>query len=188
MTAGAAQKTEWEKKLNSLGCRRCHVIGAVGNPFAVNLDQSAQKKSPEELARAIKNPAKAMPDFRLDDSTTDEVVTALLAASLKSTPNLKPAAQLVHFDQTRVNKVDVISRKCGSCHKVLTRRNGLLGKGDAAPNLSGLFSPFYPAKEPWNAERLDRWLQNPRKARSSAAMQPVGISGKELIELKKLLE
>lgn len=187
MIAGESQKTEWSSRLNALGCRRCHKIGAQGNALAADLDQAVRKKSPEELAAAIRTPAKAMPDFRLDDGAIEEVVTALLAASQKCAPVNKPVVQLVHFDGYALKKQDVFSRKCGGCHKALTRRNGLLGRGDVAPNLSGLFSPFYPAREQWNDARLKKWLHNPRKVKNSATMQPVAITPAEQLELNRFL-
>lgn len=188
MTAGEPQKMALDSRLNTLGCRRCHTIGGRGNPFATDLDQSAGKKSPDELAVAIRKPVKAMPDFRLDEDTIDGVVTALLAASHRSYPKREQAALLVHFDTAAARKEDVFSRKCGGCHMVLTRRSGLLGRSDAAPNLSGLFSPYYPAKKPWSAARLEKWLQNPRKYLTSAAMQPVELSPAEQLELNRLIE
>lgn len=187
MTLGEPQKMALDGRLNPLGCRRCHTIGNRGNPFATDLDQSAGKRSPDELADAIRSPVKAMPDFRLDEGSIDGVVTALLAASHRSYPNRKQAPLLVHFDTAAARKEDVFSRKCGGCHMALTRRSGVLGRSDAAPNLSGLFSPFYPAKDPWNAARLEKWLQNPRKYKTSAAMQPVELSPAEQLELFRLI-
>ena len=58
-------------------------------------------------------------------------------------------------------------------------------------NLSGLLSPFYPKSfrnaEVWNADRVRRWLENPRAIRTGARMQPVKLSEKEFRDLLAIL-
>jgi hypothetical protein len=67
---------------------------------------------------------------------------------------------------------NAFDKHCGGCHRVLTRRWGGLGSGLVGPNLSGLTSEFYPMPfregEPWTAERLKKWLENPRHSPSGA--------------------
>jgi cytochrome c2 len=72
-----------------------------------------------------------------------------------------------HFNNSGKNNEDIFSKKCGSCHHALTERLGALGTGNSGPNLSGLFSPYYPKSfkngEDWTARNLEEWLKNPRK-------------------------
>ena len=81
-------------------------------------------------------------------------------------------------------------KHCGGCHRALTEKLGSLGGGGVGPNLSALFTPFYPGRyregEPWREQRLREWLKNPRKARPSAVMPPVVLGDNErdmIIEL-----
>ena len=61
-----------------------------------------------------------------------------------------------------------------------------------APNLSGLFTPFYPTpfkpSEPWTPERLGRWLDNPRAVRPVTPMQPVSLTADEKRRLFGILK
>ncbi len=78
--------------------------------------------------------------------------------------------------------------KCGGCHRLLTSL-GPRGFGRRAPNLSGLFTSFYPTTAPgkraWCEEVLTDWVKNPRALRPAAVMPPVPLSE---TELQKVLE
>jgi cytochrome c2 len=71
---------------------------------------------------------------------------------------------------------------------------GLLGTGTAGPNLSGLFTPFYPKTAPgdgrtpateaaWTRQALADWLRNPRAARPGTTMPPVALNDPDLQQL-----
>jgi hypothetical protein len=59
-----------------------------------------------------------------------------------------------------------------------------VGTGNAGPNLSGLFTPFYPPtalnERPWTEKALADWLRNPRASRAHATMPPVALGDDDL--------
>lgn len=183
---------EGNRLLEQYACRRCHVIGGKGNRLSVNLDHSAGRKSPEEMAASIRRPVQNMPDFRMGEAQETALVNALLSAASHQSVTSAKRPQVVHFDQASEAGQDVFSIKCGPCHRMLTVRLGGLGRGDAGPNLSGLLSPFYPKSfrnaEVWSAERLRRWLENPRAIRAGSRMQPVKLSETEIRDLLDVLK
>jgi len=99
----------------------------------------------------------------------------------------REAPQVVLFENEARNRKNVFDKRCGSCHRVLTRTLGGLGKGNIGPNLSGLFSRYYPVTlshdQRWTAEVLRRWLENPREIREYSQMQPVALKKDELGQL-----
>lgn len=130
-----------------------------------------------------------MPKFGLDEERIALLVNMILAGSQGHEIG-KAAPAKVHFNNSGKKSEDVFSKKCGSCHRIITGHLGALGTGDIGPNLSGLFSRYYPKTfrhgEVWNARNLAAWLKNPRKIKESAQMQPVELTDKELSELYKL--
>jgi mono/diheme cytochrome c family protein len=180
---------EGRRLLEQYACRRCHAIGGKGNRLSVSLDHSARRRTPDELATAIRMPTDSMPDFRTTEEQRRALVTALLAESEKADRS-DSGPRVVHFSDGVVGK-DIFSVKCGGCHRVLTSRLGGLGRGAVGPNLSGLLSVFYPATfrngQPWNEERLREWLKNPRQSRPNAVMQPVTLTEKEFRDLVKIV-
>ena len=80
---------------------------------------------------------------------------------------------------------------CGPCHKSLSERSGALGNGDIGPNLSGLFSEYYPKTyrdtESWTPDKLRKWLENPRNMRANARMKPVRLAVGEFELLMKTM-
>lgn len=182
---------EGNRLLEQFSCRRCHVTGGRGNRLAANLDGLYFERNPEELAAAIRNPALGMPDFRVSDQQTVALVNAILAGgqSRRGVQGDQPNA--VHFDADGDRRKDVFSRKCGACHRVLTKKRGAVGQGGVGPNLSGLLSRWYPKTfrdgGEWNRKRLEEWLRNPRRVRNQARMQPVELTAAELDELVELL-
>lgn len=73
----------------------------------------------------------------------------------------------------------------------MSKRDGGLGIGTSAPNLSGLLSSHYPASfeagKRWDAERLKRWLKNPRAIRPQTQMRPVTLKPDEWQELLRIV-
>lgn len=179
-----------ERLLEQLACRRCHVTGARGNRLAANLDAAATRRSADELARSIRQPVANMPDFVLTDEQVTTLVNAVLA-NAEGRHLAEGAPEKVHFSTAGSKGKDVFSAKCGSCHRILSRRLAALGTGGIGPNLSGLLSPWYPKTfrdgEAWNGRNLALWLKNPRAIRPGARMQPMSLTGAELKELETLL-
>jgi cytochrome c2 len=180
------------KLINQLACRRCHVIDGKGERRAANLDLLLANNDVSQIDAAISKPAFAMPDFRLDSSQRGMIITALFAGGSKN-PQYSPERPLVvHFTPSAPKKKDPFTTHCGSCHKILTARGEVLGKGDIGPNLSALLSLNYPQNFPqgrsWTEERLLRWLTNPRAVRTNATMQPRRLSPEELRQLFILLD
>jgi len=133
-----------------------------------------------------------MPDFQMERPRAVLLVNALLAAAVRQTAASGAQRQVVHFDRTGTAGKDVFSRTCGPCHRALTARLGGVGQGDAGPNLSGLLSPHYPEtfrdKVRWTGRDLADWLNNPRKIRPGARMQPVILPEPEFRELVDILK
>ncbi len=96
----------------------------------------------------------------------------------------------VHFSNSANKSGDLFSKKCGSCHRMLSQRLGAVGAGVIGPDLSGLFSEYYPKTfrdgEAWNARNLRDWLKNPREIRAGARMQPVLLTETEMKELETI--
>lgn len=185
-----AEAMDGERLMDRLACRRCHVSGGRGNPLAVNLDAAAVRKTADELARSIRRPAASMPDFRLNEEQLTTLINALLAGSLgRRTEQAAPVR--VHFSATGKKGDDIFSKKCGSCHRMLSQRLGSVGTGGVGPDLSGLFTEFYPKTfrngEAWTPRNLDLWLRNPRETREWARMLPVALTEAEAKELVSVM-
>ena len=180
-----------EKLLDGFACRRCHSSGGKGTRLASNLDRLLPNTPPENIFQAIKNQALFMPKFRFDDRQTTDLVNAILAGALKATPMGGEAPQVVHFAELKKQRENIFQEKCGPCHKMLTEAFGALGQGDIGPNLSGLFSRYYPLHLPdnarWRADLLKKWLENPRKKRENSQMRPVPLKDNEFEQLLNIL-
>ncbi len=181
-----------ERLMELYACRRCHVSAGRGNRLATVLDALAKTKSPEEVAVAIKSPAVGMPNFRLEEKQIVAVVNAVLNGAASGGGKQPERPLVVHFEAGKSGGNDVFTRRCGPCHRLLSESRGVLGSSDSGPNLSGLLSEYYPKTlkdgERWTAERLKRWLANPRTVRRWAVMPPVELSAIEFRELADLLK
>jgi cytochrome c2 len=179
--------TQW---IDRASCRRCHSIHGTGNRLAGDLDRSAGR-NPNKILASILQPVTFMPDFRFLEENAAEVVNALVAGARRDPDRKGEVPSVVRFGDRDERSENVFVKRCGGCHRVLTRRLGGLGKGDAGPNLSGLLSRFYPRTsgegKAWTVERLRKWLDDPRRARAFARMPPVRMPRKEFTELEKTL-
>jgi mono/diheme cytochrome c family protein len=175
--------------MDQLACRRCHVSAGRGNGLAANLDGSAARKTAGEIVLSIRQPVATMPKFGLVDERIAMLINMILAGSQgHETDTIAPAK--VHFSNSGNKSEDIFSKKCGSCHRILAERMGALGAGDVGPNLSGLFSQYYPKTfrngEVWSARNLRAWLKNPREIKEWARMLPVVLTEKEMKELETI--
>jgi cytochrome c2 len=191
-TLGSTPAVERGRKLlETFACRRCHIITGKGNRLAADLDGLLSAQQPQLLFDAIRTPALFMPNFRFDDRQTIDLVNALLAGARKAGGNVAEQPAVVHFDDGKQSVTNPFVTLCGPCHRTLTERFGGLGKGDIGPNLSGLFSRYYPEtfrdRAPWRGERLGNWLANPRRFRPTARMQPILLKTGELQSLVDIL-
>jgi mono/diheme cytochrome c family protein len=177
--------------LDQLGCRRCHQSGGRGNRFATSLDTLLRSKPAEEIARAIHSPAQGMPDFGLREGQISALVNAVIAGGVQAGKPGRERPLTVHFQKTAKESTDLFSRKCVACHRILAGKEGMLGMGEIGPNLSGLLSEFYPASFPggrrWTPQRVRGWIENPRRFKTNALMQPVMLDDREFRELETLL-
>jgi mono/diheme cytochrome c family protein len=176
--------------LERLACRRCHSWGGKGGRLASDLDSVYYTKPVEVLAEALSRPVAQMPDFALDEGQVEAVVSALLKTSQggAEAEAESQAPVVIHFNLERSEQDHPFDVRCGSCHRLLTNRFGALGRGDVAPNLSGLLDGYFPELEdgrPWTVGLLRKWLGNPRRLRKNALMQPVLLKEEEL---SKILE
>ena len=173
-----------KKLVDMFACRRCHIFGGNGNRLATNLDRLTTNKAPQDIFDAIKSPVLFMPNFHCDDRQIAALVNAILAGTEPAGAEGRETAQVVHFEDEKQSKENMFVKLCGPCHKSVSDRFGGLGNGDIGPNLSGLFSEYYPRTyrdaEPWDPEKLKKWLENPRNMRANARMKPVRLAVGEL--------
>lgn len=189
---GSVSAKRGRKLANDSACRRCHLLEGRGNRLSVNLDLLLKGSNPQEIAVAIKEPAIYMPDFHFSNHDRDDLITAILAAGYRHGRQAAEPHQVVHFETDDSKQPDQFSKHCGGCHRLLSLKLGGVGTGISGPNLSGLLSAHYPASYPenlsWNRERLKKWLQSPRKLRSSTLMRPVSLKEQEWQQLLEILE
>ncbi len=176
---------EGRERVESLACRRCHLVGGAGNRLATNLDHVVWKRDQGALARSIGEPVVNMPRFGLDVSQTEAVIAFLLRSAQ---PELAEATYRVRFAHRDGLTRSIFDVRCGGCHRALLA-DGPAGRGSAGPNLSGLFTREYPAtaqgNRPWTPAQLKSWLQNPRALRPQTTMRPLRL---EESEWHRLLE
>jgi cytochrome c2 len=177
--------------LEQYACRRCHVINGRGNSLAVNLDNAVANKTPLELAESIRRPVDAMPRFGLNEERISYLVNSILAGS-QGRHRKENGPVAVHFSNAGSIDRDVFTIKCGSCHRLISQRRGVLGKGNIGPNLSGLITPSYPEtfrnNKAWTAQSLKTWMNNPREIRPWSNMRPVRLREDEIKELMSILQ
>jgi len=177
------------KLAEKTACRRCHVLNGTGNRLAANLDSLLWASQPEAIRSALINPALYMPNFHFTERDLDLLIPTILAGGLKAGKALKEPPLVVHFSDAESAKLNVFVKNCGSCHKLLSKRDGGLGVGIVGPNLSGLLSRFYPhsfeGNKIWDEERLKRWLKNPRGVSKNAVMRPITLKPEEWDQLLK---
>ena len=172
---GSPAVAEGRRRVEGLACRRCHTVGGSGNRLATNLDRVTWRRDQGELAKSIGAPVENMPRFGLDRGQTEAVIAYLLRSA---DPKLGTVTYRVRFERREPVRDSVFESRCGGCHRSLAAATPL-GRGSAGPNLSGLFTEFYPptapGARPWIARTLERWLENPRALRPGSAMRPVRI-------------
>ncbi len=182
--SASAQVRNGKQLIDHLGCRRCHSVFGTGNKAASNLDLLFAASSPQMIEHAIRYPAQQMPDFRFNRQQLTEIVNAIEAAGKAAGKRGQETPQVIHFSRMGKKNENSFEKNCGGCHKFLSTHSGGLGGGDIGPNLSGLFSEFYPAnfrgEERWNRNNLQKWLQNPRTIRPNTTMRPVALKQEEL--------
>lgn len=185
--AGSQPLQRGGKLLEGFACRRCHTTGGKGNRLASNLDRLPTPTIPEKIFQAIKTPALFMPDFHCDDRQMTDLVNAILAGEQKAERTQGETPQVVHFAEVERRTGNIFEQQCGPCHRVLTGAFGALGKGAIGPNLSGLFTEFYPANlkgnSRWTADILNKWLENPKKIRVNSQMRPIPLKKEEFDRL-----
>lgn len=180
---GSPPIREGKELIKRAGCRRCHKIGGQGEARAVNLDASARTKAFDALQKSLETPVAFMPDFRFRNAQAEMVLGAVLAES--SIARSSRGYLVVHF-QAESKLSDAFSKRCGGCHRVLSRAYGPLGEGNAGPNLSGLFGSFFPNDPALGAitkKKLEKWLKNPRSLKATALMPPVSLDQKDFQEV-----
>ena len=129
---------------------------------------------------SIREPVENMPKFGLDGAQAEAIVAFLLRSGSPEPPQ---DTYRVHFTRGGSALPTVFEMKCGGCHRFLGPA-GPVGTGSAGPNLSGLFTPFYPptalGNRAWTAKALADWLRNPRASRPATTMPPVALGEDEL--------
>lgn len=183
--ADAPSVVEGRKLLESLACRRCHVAGGSGNRLATNLDRIAWTREQGGLAHSIAEPTENMPRFGLSIRQIESVLAALLHGA---DPGTTDATYRVRFARRESDHGSRFADRCGGCHRAILA-DGPQGRGSAGPNLSGLFTGFFPKTAPesrsWTPAELERWLLKPRDLRPATTMRPVRL---ERGEWRRLLD
>ncbi|MGE3374348.1 MAG: selenite/tellurite reduction operon c-type cytochrome lipoprotein ExtS [Vicinamibacteria bacterium] len=175
---GSAAVREGEQLVARAACRRCHTIAGEGNRHATNLDRVVWTRGQAELLASIRAPVENMPAFGFDAPQAEAIVASLLSRRAQAD---EPETYRVLFRAVAAAP-SVFEEKCGGCHRRLGA-GGPQGVGRAGPNLSGLFTAFYPptarGEVPWTATALEEWLRNPRAVRPQAVMPPVPLTPEE---------
>jgi cytochrome c2 len=175
--------TEGRKLVEAAACRRCHTIGGQGNRLATNLDNVAWKREQRELMTSITAPVENMPIFDFDHDQTEALIAFLLNSAR---PDASDEVYRVQFARNAARVPSTFEDKCGGCHRLLTSL-GPQGSGRRGPNLSGLFTAFYPRTAPgeqaWSEKTLTDWLANPCALRPEAIMPPVPLTAAELQQI-----
>ena len=174
--------------IKNAGCRRCHVIGGKGNLLSANIDISVKNNNMDEILKSIKHPVEYMPDFHFDDDQINIIVTALLNEGFDEITRMDYV--VVHFEEEKGDK-SLFSKKCGNCHKIISNPSGGLGNGRVGPNLSGLYSEYFPnisGIDIWSKEKLKGWLRNPRDIKKTTDMPVLELQSNELKEILEILE
>lgn len=178
---------EGARLVDALACRRCHTVAGTGNQLATELDRVVWQREQDALVASISDPVEGMPPFGLDRSRAETIVAFLLRSG---DPHATQEAYRVRFERHASPATTVFERQCGPCHRALTPAKRL-GTGTAGPNLSGLFTPFYPRTArhdgAWTRQSLTDWVDNPRSARAATTMPPVALSGTELQQVTREL-
>jgi len=172
--------------INQLGCRRCHIVGKNGNRKGNNLNNIMIKKTIKNIRDSILNPSDYMPNFNLSEENIVLLINGLLLESEKG--DYKGGKNFFYIK--RDLKENLFNKKCGKCHKLISDKTGPIGKGDIAPNLSSIFSQYYPKTKNLKLntpEELIKFLKNPRYHNRSNIMPVVEIKKKEAEEIIKLL-
>lgn len=182
LSAGKAV-TEGRRLVEAAACRRCHTIGGLGNRLATNLDGAVWKREQRELTTSITQPVLNMPVFDFDREQSEAVIAYLLSGAR---PDPAGDAYRVQFAQNASRAPSTFDDKCGGCHRLLTSL-GPQGSGRRGPNLSGLFTPFYPKTAPgdrsWSEKAVTDWMANPRAGRREAIMPPVPMNVAEVQQI-----
>jgi cytochrome c1 len=168
-------------------CRRCHVIAGEGNGLATDLGAVVWSRSQQDLRGALDRPADSMPWFGFAPRQADRVIAYLLATRR---PAAGRDAYRVRFLGAGTRPRSPAEQRCGPCHAALTP-SGPLGRARDAPNLSGLFTPYYPATGPrgqrWTPDSVRAWIANPRAWRPGTTMPPVSVTDAEVAEIVRQL-
>jgi mono/diheme cytochrome c family protein len=171
---------EGQRLVEALACRRCHTIDGEGNHLATSLDAVVWKREQAQLVTSIREPVENMPRFGLDTAQAEAIVAFLLRSRSPDPPR---DTYRVHFTRGTSASPTVFEKECGGCHRFLGPV-GPVGTGSAGPNLTGLFTPFYPKTAPgdraWTGKALADWLRNPRAARPQTTMPPVALGEDDL--------
>ena len=179
LRSGAAV-SEGRKLVEAAACRRCHTIGGLGNRLATNLDNVVWTREQPELTASITEPVENMPVFDFDRGQAEALIAFLLSGAR---PDASDEAYRVQFARDASRTPSTFEDKCGGCHRLLTSL-GPRGFGRRGPNLSGLFTSFYPHTAPgeraWSEKLLTDWVANPRSLRPETVMPPVPLSEAEL--------
>jgi mono/diheme cytochrome c family protein len=177
---GGPAVQEGRRLVETLACRRCHRIGDEGNRLATDLDRVVWKRDQPQLVVSITAPVENMPAFGLDREQAEDIVAFLLRIGRADPPR---DTYRVQFARGESASQTVFEKQCGGCHRFLGSA-GPVGSGSQGPNLSGLFTAFYPQTAPgnraWTPAALADWLRNPRAARPTTTMPPVALSEDEL--------
>lgn len=174
---------EGRRLVETLACRRCHQVAGEGNRLATDLDAVVWTREQTALVSSIREPVENMPRFGLDEPQAEAIVAILLRGGSRDRPR---DGYRVLFARTASPGSSAFENGCGGCHRLLTA-SGPKGAGDTGPNLSGLFTRFYPKTAPgeraWSEKALADWLRNPRASRRATTMPPVTLQDDERLRV-----
>lgn len=181
--ADARAVVEGRRWVGTLACRRCHTVAGAGNRLAINLDHVVWNRGQDALTRSIREPVENMPRFGVSAAQCERILAFLL---FSGDPHGSDPAYRIRFAHPAPVERSPFEEQCGGCHRALLGA-GPAGRGTAGPNLSALFTAYYPATAPedrrWTPAALRLWLTNPRAIRRQTTMRPVRLQESELRRL-----
>ena len=176
-------------------CLRCHETHYDSQGTCTDCHRGHPGTMRREIAHDRFVPGRHATFSLTDSAVVKRGATLLLKEGTATPPSLAETPLVIHFEKAGAASENIFAKRCGGCHRALTVKEGGLGEGETAPNLSGLLTPYYPrslekpGKEaPWSEQDLEKWLKNPRKLRPLTRMLPIVFKDGEFSQLVQTLD
>lgn len=188
----AGQARPGKRLIQDLGCQRCHLLLGQGNTLGPNLDQLVFNLDINRIKQALNGKTRIMPNFTLPPGKQKLLIKAIFKAARQA--HKQPLSPYPVFFQHPTNRQNAFCKSCGPCHDLLSapqRDLEQITPIKPGPNLTGLFTNFFPTKilkQRWTRDKLTTWVQNPRLLSPWATMPPQPIPRNTLREIYETIK